>query len=99
MKTFTPFPPAPLAYYHPICPALGRVVREYRTAAGLSLAALSRICHVSDECIRIIEAAGGTPTLDRVARITDGLGVPVEAVLARARELMPCHAGLRGCQM
>jgi ribosome-binding protein aMBF1 (putative translation factor) len=54
---------------------LGVLVREYRTAAGMTQTELARRSGTSQPAIARLEAGGAEPTVATLRRIADALGV------------------------
>ncbi len=61
----------------------GSEVRELRKARRMTLADLARASHVSVSHLSAIERGSVNPTLGKIARIAEGLGVPEEWFFAR----------------
>ena len=58
-------------------------VREARTAAGLSQAALAEAAHLSNETISRIERGAYDASLQSIVALADALGVSVDFLLGR----------------
>lgn len=60
--------------------ALGRVVRRFREAAGMTQEALEGATRVHVTHIRAIESGRRSPSFDVVCRLASGLGVTLAAL-------------------
>ena len=56
----------------------GDVVRERRLAGGMSQEALAERCGVDRKSISRVETGAFSPSLDRVWRLADALGVSID---------------------
>jgi transcriptional regulator with XRE-family HTH domain len=64
----------------------GDVVRERRTALGLSQEALAERCGVDRKSISRVETGTFSPSLDRVWRLADGLDLPIDQLFSALGE-------------
>jgi transcriptional regulator with XRE-family HTH domain len=76
--------PLPRTALEPVCGALATVIRQRRTARGLSLNRLAELTRLSRQMISYIESSTRIPTIDTIARISRALGVPCSQLLAEA---------------
>ncbi|HEY8584228.1 MAG TPA: XRE family transcriptional regulator [Capillimicrobium sp.] len=61
---------------------IGRVVRQQRVAAGLSVSELARAAGLSKTILGRIEAGDGNPSLDTLWRVSQALHLPMGALIA-----------------
>jgi transcriptional regulator with XRE-family HTH domain len=64
-----------------LAPIVGRNVRELRTAKGLSLEGLSRLCGVSRAMLGQMEQGRSAPTINVLWKVATALEVPFSALL------------------
>jgi len=76
--------------------ALGAVVREQRTAAGLSLRELAATTGVSNAYLSQIERGLHEPSLSVLRAVAEALDVPLAALLERAGVLDGREPGTEG---
>lgn len=65
---------------------VARLLKEERERRGLSLNELAQKAGLSRQTVSYVEQEVQNPTLDTLLRITFGLGVELEKVIARARK-------------
>ncbi len=66
-------------------PRMGRVLREHRLAAGLSMRRLSAQSGVSVSAIRALEAGGSNPALATVLPLVEALGLGIDTLVTEVR--------------
>ena len=76
--------PLPRTTLEPVCEALAGVIRQRRTARGLSLNRLAELTRLSRQMLSFIETNRRVPTIDTVARISRAFGVPTHKLVAEA---------------
>jgi XRE family transcriptional regulator, regulator of sulfur utilization len=65
---------------------IGRVVRANRTAQAMSLGDLARACGLSKTILARIESGGGNPSMETLWRVSQGLRLPLGALLAEDQQ-------------
>ena len=65
---------------------LGRVIRRRRLAAGLSQEGLAERAALHRNYVGLVERGERNVTVDALARIAAGLGVPLSRLVAEAEE-------------
>lgn len=66
-------------------PRMGRVLREHRLAAGLSVRRLSAQSGVSVSAIRALESGASNPALATVLPLVEALGLGIDTLVAEVR--------------
>jgi transcriptional regulator with XRE-family HTH domain len=79
-----PNKPLPRTALEPVCGALAAVIRQRRTARGLSLHQFAELTRLSRPMLGYIETSTRIPTIDTIARISRALGIPCSQLLAEA---------------
>lgn len=64
--------------------AFGAVVRTHRTQLGITQRELATRAGCDRQSINRIEGAGYSPSLDRIWRVADALGVPLSTLVDEA---------------
>ena len=67
----------------------GEVIRMHRNEAGMTQEALAAYCDLHPVYISMLERGQRHPTLDKVFRIADALGLAPEVLIAEVRERLP----------
>jgi predicted transcriptional regulator len=71
-----------------ICSQVARLLKEERQKQGLSLNLLAEKAGLARQTVTFVEQELRTPTLDTLLRLTSGLGVDLEKIIARARKVV-----------
>ena len=61
---------------------IGRVIRAYRLAQGMSLGDLARASGLSKTILARIESGAGNPSIETLWRVSRALNLPLGALLA-----------------
>jgi transcriptional regulator with XRE-family HTH domain len=67
--------------------ALGEAIRQMREQYGMSRSELAAATGIERERLDVIEAGQLDPTYDVLLALAEGLGVQIEALVIRAKEL------------
>ena len=78
---------------------LGSRIRAERQGQGLTVAELSNLSGVGRATVSELEQAARTPTLDTLAKIATGLGVPMPTLLEERRPGMPLESFAPGSEL
>ena len=73
------------AYREAICSHVIRILREERERRGISMNVLAQRSGLAQSTVSRIEAELRTPSLDTLLRMTEVIGVKLEATIAAAR--------------
>lgn len=69
-----------------VCSEVARLLKKEREAQGVSLNALAEKAGLSRQTVTFIEQEQRNPTLETLLRITSGLEIDLEKIIARARK-------------
>ncbi|MBI5386362.1 MAG: helix-turn-helix transcriptional regulator [Verrucomicrobia bacterium] len=69
-----------------ICSQVARLLKEEREQRGLSLNVVAQKAGLTWHAVKYAETGLHSPTLDTLVRISLGLGVDVDRILAQARQ-------------
>jgi transcriptional regulator with XRE-family HTH domain len=69
-----------------ICQEVARLLRETREKRRISKNALAQLSGISRRMIGFVERGERNPTLDTLLRLTDAMGVDLEALIKKARK-------------
>jgi len=72
-----------------VASAFGAVLRELRTARGLSQQRLAEVADLHMTYLSLLERAHRTPTLTAIVKLSDALGVTAEYFVKRTEERLP----------
>jgi len=70
-----------------ICANVARLLRQEREKQAISLNALAKKAGLSRQIVSYIEQEKRNPTLETLLRLTDALGVSLDAIIKKARKL------------
>jgi transcriptional regulator with XRE-family HTH domain len=85
-----------IRHYENLRGEIVRLVREARLLRKLSKYEVSRRCGVSQSMLSLVERGQRNPTLELMLRVTDGVGVDLGALIAKAKKAVPVKAEARG---
>jgi transcriptional regulator with XRE-family HTH domain len=74
-------------HQHAISKQVIKLLKEERERRGLTKYALSARCGLAEQTISYMERGLRHPSFETILRVSDGIGIPLEDVIKKARSL------------